>query len=350
MAYTSWNNVLIKEQYDKVYDLYKSTGEYTYLMEAGLLKKILENNEEIDCFEKNSNTILQLNDNINTYHDYEKYMPYIKQFAKLKLSKKELPDISIYEITPSLLLSFVHDLYNSMPPVIKSKFNKVFKERKDNLKFSEYRSTTIFIPHLNASYINVQVENTIEDFMNIAHEYGHAVADLLSCYYDYFANPPFNELFSLIMELIACDFIDDHYNVPKETILYRAYTWKTVNTFCEDLLMEAKFYRKENIYHYLTNPDVGLARTNMISLEKARNILNMTTIERFAYALPFITAIEFYYLYKKDPELFFRYLLEFMALPIDSNYIAELDKRNLYLNEHGKEYVRKINTDIKKVI
>lgn len=349
MAYTSWNYDLINEQYKKISDIYKNTGDSTALIDKQVIEKIFESGPKVVCFDIAANPVLQINDNINALYDYIDYMQYIQQFSKLKLAKKDLPDLSVMGHTESNLLSFVHDFYNSMPAEIKSRFNKVFKDRKDNLQLSKERSSSLFLPYLKTAYINVQVQNTIEDFFNIVHEYAHVITDLICYKSGYYMGYPFIELFSLAMELIASDFLEDHFNVSNEIQLYKAYTWRSIKMWCEDLVMEAKFYRQENMTQYINEPAIGLARANNISIDEANKILTMSTMEKFIYAVPFITSVEFYYQYRQDPELFFKNLIEFICLPDNTNYISELKNRGIYLNAHSKAYVKELNNELKKV-
>lgn len=349
MAYSSWNLKLIKEQYDGLVESYNKTGDESFLVDIQMLSMMLDSDKEIVCFEKNDNPTLQLNDNLLAFYDNITFMPYIHYFSKLKTAKRKIPELSIYEQNFSMLLSFVHDFYNSMPLEIKSKFNHSFKDRKDTLKFSDNRSITIFIPHLRTSYLNVKIENTIEDYMNIAHEYAHSIVDLIYYRENYRSNYPFVEFVPLLMELIACDFLDGHYEVSQDVKLYRAHLWKSINIFCKELVMEGNYYSKVNVTNYFKNPVKGLARTNNTSINDAEKILDIPTIEKFAYATPFIVAVEFYYLYRQDLELFYKYLMEFITLPPDSDYIEELEKRNIYLNEHSELFLEEINHGLKNV-
>ncbi|MCH5166867.1 MAG: hypothetical protein J1F35_03155 [Erysipelotrichales bacterium] len=349
MAYKNWNKNLIKQQYDTVIAEYNRTGDKSLLFDIWPLEYLLNSEGEAINFQKHHDEKKQLKDNVTALYNKREYLQYISDFSEYKVSIEKLPKLTVYKLTPSILLSFVHDFYNSMPPIIKSKFNHAFKDRKNNFKLSDIRSDSFFLPYFKYSYINVKSQNTIEDFMNIVHEYGHAISDLINPHLEDLFVYPFGELFPLLMELIACDYIEKHYELTEDVKLYRIYLWNTINHFCQYLMMETNLLSREYLQDFSTNPIEGLAVANKISLEEANKAFNITTNEKLMYSIPFIAAVEFYYLNNRDPELFLCSLIEFLSLPAFSNYIGELEKRQIYLNQHGKDFVKKINADIKKV-
>ena len=79
-----------------------------------------------------------------------------------------------------------------------------------------------------------------------------------------------------------------------------------------------------------------------IKMGKVAQILETSILEQFSYTIPYLTAIELYYIWKEDNVLALSLLKKLQTMPDSNNYYEELQKLGINLNEHGKEYILNI--------
>lgn len=349
MVYSNWNNELIDRQLKKVKYLYKKNPSESLLTDIESLKLI--KNKIINPFPEKSSFKEQMNSNIASLYEYEDFLEDIKSFSQMK-SSLEAYLISFsdkFDNPIEAILGFTHDFYNNLDKDFATAFNKIYKARKNNLMFSDKRSITVTINSLNYSYLNVKRQNTIEDYFYSIHEYGHAITDLIFYRYCYCYKYPFTELVPLFMELIAADEINDtFFDLDKDIASYKAIALYTVLDYSREISLFYSFIAHCDKYPYnKSQMQLNLAKYANISENNANKILTMSNLERFSYTIPYLVAIELYYLYRVDKEKALYYLKELIKLPMCDNYQVPLLDRDIILNNNSKKYILEINNELR---
>lgn len=336
-SYKKWNLKLIKKQLQKV----KKINEYDVCMIESMLT------ETVDTFYIPGN--LKKKINVDKY-DLNNNIPFIKDLNTFyKKNGKELDSNNQLSPLRSMdyeeVLSFVNDFYKEFDKEWYKIFTPVFEQRKNNIKFSESRSVSMYLQSLDYSYLNICDSQTIDMYYGIVHEYAHTIADRIRYRLSYVDDYPFVELPSLFLELVTNNFITNNYNLDNDVKIYNLSNYKLMLSHASDVI---------NLYsYYSTNPNFNKKEDfikdacSLLGGDKVywnHLFTSNLGLERLMYSYPYLIAIELYYIYLNDPE-YAKYVLEEIILmdPVD-DYQSFLDKYGIHANEHSSEFL----LDIKK--
>lgn len=344
--YKKWNKSVINEQINKLAVLAAEKPD-TLRYQRDLVSLCELANNKTRMFEPDVNFQEQIK------HDkklIERNKPFINDITTLT----ENIDDSIFKnmegriersIPQKYLLSFVHDFYNSIDKDFAHIFNKMYKDRKDNLRLTRkesdgYRRNYItYIKTLNYPYINIHLYDTIDDFLSIVHEYAHAISDYM-CFRPQYGGYPFIELLPMFMEKLASEILlEDFDGMEEDMAICDALTTKTILRYANEISLENNF---------LSNNDINCNRrafiTNMANFtgdtkSKIERMMDVPLEEKLTYTIPYLTMIEFYTLYNKDPKEAMFILKELIRARDIKDYYEFLQHNNIILNEHSKEFI-----------
>ncbi len=353
MKYKQWNISKMNEQLAILRKLYRQTRNEDLLYDIDLLQSAKERN--VKPFEYPGTFRDQLIEEAIAVKDNIPFLEDISIFGELDpLLRRDLIDYEDeYNISTKDLLYFIHDFYREIDPEMARIFFKIFKERRDNLKFTPDRGITFTTDKLNYSYIAVARQDVVADYINAIHEYAHAIADRLYYRNNYNSGYPFIELMPLFMQFLACDkMMEDFDNVSKDVTGYKANELDIFIQFARSIDMMSCYLgqlcfeperlprkKKEIITDMMTRLHTGK--------EEVLDLLDVSTLERLSYLIPYMTAIELYYLYKSDPERAIYTLKGIVTMPEQENYGIALADKEICLNEHSRKLTLDINRDLK---
>lgn len=350
MKYKNWNKILIRAQINKLEALYKETRNISLLEEIEGLKNLLNDNVQIFSIPRSFYNLLK--EDINSICLYYDFLSDIEEFAKLGIfvHSRDIKPIDEFDnITPSLIMSFIHDFFNSLDKEFAGEFNKIFRERNYNTRFTKTRSFSCYIPTLKYSYLNIAKNNTIDDFLNSVHEYSHGIADRIYYRGDY-SFYPFIELLPMFMELIASDYLIEHYldfeyNVGMALLA----ECKKILGYAKELSIESAYFANREDISSKSKVIKQISASTGKTKKYVENMFKTPAIEKFTYTIPYMTIIELYYLYKLDPE-YALYLIKIILKMEDvENYNVFLQDKGIILNQHAKEYTLKLVESVKGV-
>lgn len=335
--YTSWNLKNFKKQ------ITQSKGIDSF--DSSVLSDMLHN--EISPFNFNDSFKNVMLLDIKTMYEYQYFMPEIENFAAMRNHHRiDNPLIlDSFDFSYKELFEFTREFFKTKDPNWYKIFNLVFNERKNNLQFSddEYdRSYEIYFPSINYNYINIKYDQSIETFFRMVHEYTHAIADRLKYRRSYYNHYPFVELPSLFMELIASDEINSTYiGLNNDVKTYNLASIKTMSRYADDLLTLNDYIINSSVIKEYNDTVKDAMRITGESKEYIEYLLEMSSVERLMYVIPYLVAIELYYIYKKDPEKAFSILNELIML--DSiDYSKVLEAYDIHLNENTSRFIKHI--------
>lgn len=354
MKYVSWNTSKINEQISVLKRLYRQTRSKDILFDIQMLEEARE--RSVQPFEVIGSFRDRLIEENIAIRNNIPFLEDVSTFSELdSILQRDLIDFEdTYRISVKDLFTFIHDFYRDLDPEIARIFFKIFKERRDNLKFIQGRGVTYTTDKLRYSYIAISKNDVVGDYINAVHEYAHAIADRIHYRYNYYSSYPFIELMPLLMEFLACDkMMKDFDNVSKDVTGYKASELDDLIQSARQIDMMARYmkilkYSPKNIPRKKREFIGDMMLKLGTGREEVLDVLDLTTLERLSYLIPYMTAIELYYLYKNNPELALRTLKEIITLPDQENYNIALMDREIYLNDHSKKLTLDINKDLER--
>lgn len=245
------------------------------------------------------------------------------------------------------LLTILHDFYNSLcDEEIKKKFNKIFKNRINNLRF--YGHDSYMVPYrIDKKEIKslITIDSSIYYYTlpSLAHEYGHAIDYSFRNYDKQERDVLFDELISTFFEFVMGKYMIDNNLYSKHIPL------------CEREYLLDKI--EEIVGILIINKVLGKTFNNDIefyedikSLEDTLNgsMKSYHVEDLLEYSLPYTLVIELLSLYKKDPESALYILKETASREHELNN-TYFESKNIYIGEHAEEYVKSLSLKLKNV-
>ena len=276
-----------------------------------------------------------------------KFIKDIEKFKELSHALKNKKNLTVEErdISNSILMSVTHDFYNSLDPSIAKHFNRMFKDRKENVRFSKTPSYNVYLPTLDTGYINLERNNTISDFVYLIHEYAHMIQDRIK-FRDSYLNYPLNEMLPLLMEMLALDFIEDSFeDFEEDAKTIKIARMKTNLKFASDILKEYQYIHTIDINRRTRNMIADIATTTNLSKKESYKLLSITAEEKLAYVIPTMLDIELYYLYYFDRDKCLDLIHKFINVD-NVDYRKYIKDSGIVLNQHSKQYIKEIKRDI----
>ena len=278
----------------------------------------------------------------------QKFIKDIEEFHKLQHTLKSKRKLILDEkdISNSLLLSVTHDFYNSLDQDIAKHFNKLFKDRRENLKFTDKPSESYFLPSFGTGYINLQRDYTISDFIFLIHEYAHLIQDRIK-YRDSFLHYPFNEMLPILMEMLALDFIEESFeDFEEDEKIIKISRMKTNLKYASEILKEYQYIHTVDTTKRTRDMIADIATSTNLSKRDAYKLINMSAEQKLTYLIPTILDIELYYLFYFDRDRCIDLIYKLIGVD-NIDYRKYIKDSGIVLNQHSKQYIKEIKRDIK---
>ena len=341
MKYNNWNLTKLINTKKLLQDDFMQTNNESILDDLYLIEQIINDSISlfpipISFYEKIQNDIIVM----------EQYDYFLESINKLINAKTYIPSLEDYKLERyqtlncSFILGFTHDFYNSLDHDIASLFNHEFKNRKDNIRFTNKRSSSIYLPYSKQSYINIARNKTVEDFINCIHEYGHVIADQIRFRENYY-NYPFVELASMFFSLLAYDrLIYDFEDMDKDVVKLRVVEAKTNEKNALMINLFNIYYNENDLILSRKKTTKDMKRKLNKKILFIKELLEMSNIERYSYVLPYMVAIELYMTYLEDPEKAFYLLKEIIKMDEQDNYLIKLEDMNIHISQSTTEFFK----------
>lgn len=303
MSFNSWNKIKINKQI-------KNTTDNVDKM---ILKNLL--NDSIAPFD--SETYPRTDDaNKNIIEEYSIFLNDIEKFSltpKFKNVQQEQVRIPI-----NSQLDFLYDFFSSVTPGWMDIFDKIFKERKSNLRIAKSGNYSVYLSSVDYSYISTNKEYLIDDLFSLVHEYTHAIVDHICFRTDYNSHYPFIELPSLNMELISASLMSEFFlNIDSDITDYLKYIINTIIDYAKRIVSTSKYLKEKGEFP---------------------QDFNRSIIIDFSYVIPYLFNFELFFLYKEDKEKWFYILNEIINMKPGGNSLEDIKKLGLIPNSRINEF------------
>ena len=254
------------------------------------------------------------NDYLKMYRIGKKYLyqffylwPDLEKFYNISNGIFIYPNkqLSLINFTKDDLTTLTHDFYKSLGGNLYHTFMKHFKEKDNHLSFQKFkvsnnpRALTIPLMYLDEYFIKIYQSKTINDLLDIVHEYGHVIA--ISNNYKYNIDNYWSEIIPVLMEFLILDF---YYNLTKDNNIY-LYAMGTHNIVVDqscsivdliDIMNTEKEKFKNEFELRKTVKELGISEENLdLCIKDINN-------ETYYYLPAYMMALELYKSYQNDPD------------------------------------------------
>lgn len=371
----SWNYDDVNKEIDKLLimaqeekDLIKKSY---YLRVIDQVKCLLVNNKEVIITNNQ-----KMNEIINSFNYYGRYYSLIELYNLIVACYNEKteeivnaynsldePELFDYEYIPhDEVLSMNYEFFSNMDQELFDCFKKIYKERYSSIKFTKNDQTLkdakddgncLFIDVVRKNFININDSKGLSKAVNLAHECGHAVANLfIGNIYDV-RDEFLGELASIFFEMAFHNDIGENIDSFENTLLQfekmNYFNYISDSLLCHQELIESWQYNEYNVssdfYRYLKDK-YKLKRYD------AKECLNINIESEGPYVISYMVALELLHIYKDNKNEALNILKKMLikskindSLDIISEFIPSFDNLNLEIGQlHdkiNKEFIKK---------
>lgn len=250
-----------------------------------------------------------------------------------KLSTIIIPDVDVMEHADSF--------FREQGDFFYSAFLDFKDDAKDHLKFIKPNKMsdgeTLMLKSTGEAFVFSPNYSNITKFTILIHELEHVI--------DFFNNPDFFDNFviretaAVFMELIACDYISKKYNLENDNYTRRMWIHHTLKFQAE--LLNDKMKMLNTIYSSSKSIDTDIFKfLDDHDFEKSyvEYLLESTISEDFSYQLPYLIAVELYFIYKNDKKVALNILIDIIMNANNENIVYILNKYNIKPNLNINRY------------
>ena len=353
----NWEDKDIKAKLDKLNLLYNSTNNQEQ-------KEIIK--AQIDYVNKFSN---HLQANYRQPKMFEAYN-YLKKYVHNESFAWEpiynfidnidgfsLIAPSHLEISNDDLIAITHDFYKTLSPDIYNAYLKFYSMRHDHVRFDNRKTTegsfgyTYLFPSLEEYYVFIGRNETICDIFTSIHESGHIIWGILNDNYVMESNAYIEELIPITMELISSDYLKNEFNNQPLRYLGLIHGDIAQNVFKWNCFMNLLAEEKNKYGNFKNTYQLIKAGKNLeLNKKELKEMLNLVSFPEMYRIIPYIYAIELYYLYKQDPEYACSIIKKIMLdnTKDKERSIIMLEDLGLSANKHSKDYHESLVLALKK--
>lgn len=277
---------------------------------------------------------------------FKQLVPYVSNFTNSYTSDSffSFRKLTHYDTKRQEVLDLTKEFYNTLDNRFAKPFNRVFDKNKQWIRYAGNIKAcyTWHIYNTNIILMLIGHYYSIEDYLAMVHEYGHAVD--VTCSQEEVETDnriPFSEVVSNFIEMVYGHYLDEKGFSSKDLLAY------DISTFTKNLELsiivneknnivnmfnEAKIFSRKQATKYLKNEvlmvDYGIEQ-----------VLDCPITEQFPYPISYQVAIE---LYLQDKEVAFNIVYNFMKLKDCSvnDYIKFFKKAGVEIGKNTDQYVK----------
>ncbi len=299
-------------------------------------------NFEIDSnyFKQDTDFRLNCKQNILSLSLFEDFFIDIQEFNRNRslVSNFKLENLENFGISFDSLLTFVFDFYQQLDSSYIQILNKLYASYKDNIIFTNKRSCTISLFTDHITFINIEQNQNIQEYISCIHEFGHVISDYIKMRGYSETKYPFFEVLPLFSEAHALDYLSRIFPVFKDDISkYKRAVILNMLNLTKLLLHQNDFYSSIQCNNRIS-AIINLMLKKEVNIIDANKVIGGSVYENYIYLISFLVVIEL--LYMDDIELAKDKLNKILLIDNIENYSLFLKENGINLNQHSSEYVR----------
>lgn len=269
----------------------------------------------------------------------------INDLANIKIDNIENITLRKQKFTLKEITEILNEFFKKTNNEIYNIFLKIYQSNKSSLRYIEannydYTGEIIYLEYFKKYYIMATKENTIEDILTFAHEFGHAIQ-----YYLNYNTALYNklnvyiEIVSTFFELICNEYLLNYF-IDEGTI--------TSYTTLRSHLLSAKSINNELILlNAIKSDNIKAVRKNISELieilekKEIDNLLMERPATDYIYVIAFNIATNLFMVYKSDPNYAFYLLNKIINIDLKispEEYFNKLNKMDITSIDKTKQY------------
>lgn len=316
VSYKSWNKIQLTKHL-------KQAEKSSDLIDAGIIKQLI-----CDSIIPFDSTITPDDNkyNLALLKEYSYFLKPIEDLSKVKKIQEE--ELSLINIPIDSQLDFLYDFFSTVTPDWMDIFNKIYRERKKNLKINCSGNYSVYLGSIDYSYISINRNMSIDDLFNLVHEYTHTIVDRIKYRLSYMSHYPFIELPSITMEFISALLMKAFYlDIDNEVDAYLIELLNIVISYAKNIIE-----RRDNLEENKNSNDY---------------FYKQSLIHDLSYVIPLMYVSQLFYLYLSDKEKWMYTLNQIITMENSNNYLEDMKKLGLNPNQDLNRFIGDLDNHLK---
>lgn len=209
-------------------------------------------------------------------------------------------------------ISMVGSFYHSFDKELEQVFLPIYSKRFTNLRFvdkcknangHEVDANNYFIGGINENFIESCNDETIETYHNLVHEYGHAIANMISPERPFYDDTDYlAELPSIFPEIVSMYEVNDENKLDSSFLAYALlvdyFNKAYILTLHKDVL---EIWKKHG---RVTNKEFFKEVKDLYGLEEKdiNDLFDCSIYDDGVYVISYMVSLELFHIYKQDKE------------------------------------------------
>lgn len=327
---------------DYLINIISNNGLFEYSSDIDVLnklKRLLNNGESILVEDNDLRSRLQENSEYLSL--YNRVYPYVRQIIKSSVIDED--DNTIFnkiKLSDNDVIELAQEFFAKQNSSYSQLMRDFLEDASDHLKFipptPHTEGESYFIRSTGDCFCIVPNYSNIMKFSIFTHECTHI--------FDWYINDNFLNNFliaeshSLLMELLACDYLNNLLNLDKENIKRQLQIHKLIKTDSMNI-----YEIMQMLYLYKRFGEDGIKKIKRVYSPKYLEYISMYSLDVFfRYQLSYLIAIELYILYQSDKEKTLWLIREIVNKGNFKTIEEVLAKEKIEIGEHFTDYERKL--------
>lgn len=222
-----------------------------------------------------------------------------------------------------------------------SSFLDFKNEANNHLKFftptSNSSGEALALSSIGEAFVFAPNNSNITKFTILIHELEHVL--------DFYNNPqffnsyPIRETAAMFMELLACDYIAEKYQLRSDSFTRKTWIHSVVKHQASLLGSKVEMLDIVNRNRFLNEEKMlTLLETAGFDEDYVKYLLESSITEDFSYQIPYLIAMELYFIYYQNKELALKILQEIIMFGTADNILDILANYNIFLGNSSMKY------------
>lgn len=284
---------------------------------------------------------------------FKPFYPYTSKLAKTSYQTHEFETKKKYrklEISTEAAINILKDFFKEQGEFFYKQFIEYLEEIEGHFEYVEPNNNMdgemLFLSSVGEAFVSVVNYPNICKLAITAHEITHVT--------DCFNNPELyrnymvREISTVFMEIIASDYLSQKLRLGNDNIKRRAYLHSIIKDKAETIVNKTKMLRFYGKYKDTKSKNLFSAlKSKGFSKEEIDELEEECLIENYFYIIAQLTAIELYFIYKKDKEKALAILEDIIMNATDNNILNILQNHGIILTSNLDAYEEELIRGLK---
>ena len=276
---------------------------------------------------------------------YKEYYKIIKLFANMGIILDFLgEEYNNLFLSDKEAVELSYDFFNQYGNFFSKPLNELKQSINSRLQFVDNlkQSKTYFVDKHNESYMLIDNDHTICKPIFVVHELEHHIDN--NKRHDFKTNYLIRETASLFMEIIACDYFQNKFNISDDGNKRRRELHTIIKANAIDIYLKTQLLYISKMHINMEEKELIDIITNKIHINKQGiNILMQRSLDMdYFYEISYLIAIELYQIYQYDAERAIYILKSIITNGNNENIFYLLNNYDIKVSNNVLKYEKKL--------